>query len=64
VILPGLKCKCGSADIFALKPGIDPVYGVARDLFGKEDKRLPPILIEAGEPDVGTCFGCMPRLAS
>lgn len=60
--LPGLTCACGNPDIFALKPGLDAVYGQARDLFGEPDARHPPVLLSAPVADVATCFACMPRI--
>ena len=30
----------------AIAPGQDAVYGMARDMFDHEDRRLPPILLE------------------
>jgi hypothetical protein len=60
--LSDLRCQCGSGDIFALRPGQEAEYGVARDLLGDPDQRLPPILIRGPEPDTAWCRACHPMM--
>lgn len=52
-------CACGSADIFAVKPGADPEYGAPVDLLGQRDPRLGQgILISRGVEDQVWCRAC------
>lgn len=45
----GLKCACGSSDIFSLCPGQDPL---------RSDVPLFDVLLDAGAPTVARCRGC------
>jgi len=49
------RCSCGSADVMAVKPGVEPLRRGAVDLF----TRLDP-LTEKGEPSVAWCRECWP----
>lgn len=44
----GLKCACGSSDIFSLCPGQDPL---------RSDVPLFDVLLDAGAPTVARCRG-------
>jgi hypothetical protein len=48
-----LRCSCGSPDILALRPGVDPERLGAVHIFTREDP-----LVTVGEPDVGYCRTC------
>jgi hypothetical protein len=51
--LADLACSdCGSADIFALSPGEDPV---------RSDIPLFDVLLDAGSPTVARCLACAMR---
>jgi hypothetical protein len=55
------RCSCGSADIVAVAPGRDPEYAVGRRPDGTQDKRLAPIMVCRGAPDVALCMDCYQR---
>lgn len=58
-LLADLTCSfCPSDKILSIKPGADPEYGMALDLFDREDKRLPRILIRRAVPTVCWCTPC------
>jgi hypothetical protein len=46
-------CACGSAEIFALRPGVEPLRLDAIDLFTRRDKAT-----EAGVADAAWCLAC------
>lgn len=48
--LSDLRCACGSAEIVALRPGLEPV---------RSDLPLFDVLLDRGAPDVGRCLPCL-----
>lgn len=53
---PLASCACGDRNIFAVRPGIEPLRLDAVDLFTRRDKA-----IEAGVADVCWCLACWSR---
>lgn len=53
--LSDARCACGSAEVVAIRVGMEPGHRGAIDLF----TRLDP-LIERGSPDVFWCRACWP----
>jgi hypothetical protein len=51
-------CACGSADLFAIKPGALAEYGPPLDERGWPDLAATPVLKVAEIPDVFTCRAC------
>ena len=47
--IPGLTCTCGSADLFSIQPGNDPV---------RSEMPLFDVLLDAGAPTVAFCRAC------
>jgi hypothetical protein len=57
-----LRCDCGSgAQVFAVVPGQDAVYAVARNFLGIPDKRLGSIMVARPVADRGICGVCWKR---
>lgn len=52
-MIADLTCTCGSADVFAIQPGQDPVRRGAVDLFTRRDP-----LVDAGQPTAARCLVC------
>lgn len=50
--LAAFSCACGSADVFAVRPGLEVVRRGAVDLFS----RLDPVV--EGRVDVCWCLAC------
>lgn len=48
--IPGLTCNCGSADLFSIQPGSDPVREGPTN-----------VLLDAGAPTVAFCRACAMR---
>lgn len=51
--LSAARCLCGSPEIAAIKPGLEPERRGAIDLFTRVDP-----LVERGAPDVIWCLPC------
>lgn len=51
------RCECGSADLVAVRPGVEPARRGAIDLFS----RLDP-MIDTGERSMFWCAACWPYL--
>lgn len=50
-------CECGSADLVAVRPGVEPERRGAIDLFNHRDS-----LIDTGERSMFWCAACWPYL--
>lgn len=48
-----VPCACGDRDIFAIRPGIEPLRVDAVNVFTRRDKAT-----EAGEADAAWCRAC------
>lgn len=56
MILPALRCACGSDDIVAVSPGVEPARRGAVDLFTRVDP-----YVDVGEASVARCRVCFGR---
>lgn len=57
--MTGLICACGSEDLFAIKPGHDPIFEHPRDKFGLPDLRQKPVVTVQEVPCSWQCRRCL-----